>query len=197
MKLYLLILMFTVFLTGCSITGNPVPQDHFYRLPEVTIEPQESNSIGSLQLVSVTADGLYNERNLLYVDASRPLEVNRYHYHYWLESPLTLIGKYFANALKKSLVSNHFIDAGEKNSADVRMSVKIVRFERVISDSGFSVQVALLVTMDYTARKVERWQKMYKVDHEVDSGDMHDTASAFGDVLNSISQMLIRDLVNK
>ncbi|MCW8955582.1 MAG: hypothetical protein OQL09_01765, partial [Gammaproteobacteria bacterium] len=117
MRSYLLILLLVMSLAGCGITGKPVPQDHFYRLPEVKIDAEGSSVIDSLQLVSVTANGLYNERNLLYVDASRPLEVNRYHYHYWLESPLTLIGKFISEAIKISHVSSQFTGPGEKVNA--------------------------------------------------------------------------------
>ena len=197
MKSYRLILLSMLSLAGCGITGKPVPQDHFYRLPEVKVEVQDSSALDSLQLVSVTADGLYNERNLLYVDASRPLEVSRYHYHYWIESPLTLVGKYMVDAIKTSHIASQFSGPGEQASADARMSIQIVRFERIIGSAGVSVQVVLLVTMDYRPGKGERWQKLYKTDKSIDSTDMQDTARAFGDALNSISQMLIHDMAGK
>lgn len=197
MKFYQLILLFTLSLAGCGITGQPVPPDHYYRLPQVKIEARGSSALDSLQLVAVTADGLYNERNLLYVDVLRPLEVGLYHYHYWIESPLTLIGKYIADAIKTSHVSAQFTGPEEKASADARMSIQIVRFERIIGDSGAAVQVALLVTMDYEPGKGDRWQKLYEADQEAESADMQDTAIAFGNALNSISQVLINDLARK
>ena len=195
MKFQFLTMAFVMALAGCSISGKPVPQDHFYRLPQASSEILSSSTLDSLQLVSVSADGLYNERNLLYVDASRPLEIGRYHYHYWVESPSSLIGKYISEAIKASHVSAQFTGPGEKATASARLSIQIVRFERVIDESGVSVQVALLVTMNYTTNS-ERWQKLYQIDQPVESSDMQDTARAFGEALNSISRMLIKDLSN-
>lgn len=197
MKLLCLNSLLLLALTACSIGGQPVPQDHFYRLPQVKIETMKSSVVGSFQLVSVTADGLYNERNLLYVDASRPLEVGRYHYHYWIESPLSLVAKYMADAIKTSGVSAQFAGPAEKASGTARMSIQIVRFERIIDDDGFSVQVALLVSMNYTADKAERWQKLYQVDQAVASADMQDSARAFGEALDNISRRLINDLAGE
>lgn len=194
MKSQLLNMLFMLALTACSISGEPVPQDHFYRLPQIKSEPRHSSVMDSLQLVSVTADGLYNERSLLYVDASRPLEIGRYHYHYWIESPRTLVSKYMVEAIKASNVAMYFIGPGAKGSGNASMSIKIVHFERIIDDSGFSVQVALLVNLNYRAAKADYWQKLYSHEQAVDSSDMQDTARAFGDALNSISQMLINDL---
>ncbi|MFW2374859.1 MAG: ABC-type transport auxiliary lipoprotein family protein [Gammaproteobacteria bacterium] len=196
MKSLLLSILFILVLSACSISGEPVPQDHFYRLPQVNIETRNTSVLDSLQLVSVTADGLYNERNLLYVDASRPLEVGRYHYHYWVESPLTLVAKYLAEAIKTSNVAMQFTGPKDKASVNARMSIQIVRFERIIDDSGYSVRVGLLVDMDYRQANPGHWQKLYQLDQAVDSSDMQDSVRAFGEALNSISRMLIKDLGN-
>ena len=197
MKSLFVMLILIGYLSACGITGKPIPQDHFYRLPQANIDAAKSSSLESLQLVAVTADGLYNERNLLYVDASRPLEISRYHYHYWLESPLTLIAKFMSEALQSSRVAAQFSGPGDKPGAQARMLIQIVHFERIIEANSISVKVSLKVSVDNQGNKSDSWQKLYNHDQVVASNDMHDTARAFGEALNTIAQMLINDLSGK
>ena len=77
-----------VMITGCAGSGA-VPDDHFYQLPEI-IPPKSFTTPRTDVIIgvdSLRSDGLHGERAILYINADSPLEIRRYHYHYWTDSP--------------------------------------------------------------------------------------------------------------
>ena len=79
-------------LVGC-VSQTSVPEDHYYRLPEIKPEKTLSQPIlnGAIGIAQLRAEGLYLERTLLYIDPTQPLEVRRYHYRHWIKVPTQLL----------------------------------------------------------------------------------------------------------
>ena len=100
-RIFLLILSVNS-LTACSLGGAPVPQDHYYKLPQLVISPLEEPRFKQLLIKPVKATGLYHDRAILYIEQEKPLELQRYHYNFWSETPANLLH----NALYQGLSSS-------------------------------------------------------------------------------------------
>ena len=119
-------------LGGCS-SLSPPPRDNFYRLnisaPEGRSGEQDS---GALTFIApFSASGLHGERALIYAHADG-IALQQYNYHFWIDSPRTLLQTSLAEYLQEVLGVQVVLDA----TADEAMTIRgrIVRFEREAGD---------------------------------------------------------------
>ncbi|MBI3188068.1 MAG: hypothetical protein HYZ31_09440 [Gammaproteobacteria bacterium] len=162
-------------LTACGFSAGNIPADHFYRLPAakpvVTAVP--------VTIQSVRADGIYNERALLFVESARPLELKRYDYHFWSQTPAKLTQSYLSTCL---------VYAGAEHMTDITLQTRqwtpvIESFERVLESGKAQVLVKLRIN-----------QRLYEANVMATSMEMHDTIEAYGQAMQTICEAMARDL---
>ncbi|HEY9051885.1 MAG TPA: hypothetical protein VIQ03_10105, partial [Gammaproteobacteria bacterium] len=180
MKIIKLLLMplCLVYLSACSISGGTIPSDHFYRLPAINIE-SVSNLPQAIKIKPVKVDGLYHERNILYVDQNEPLEVKRYSYHYWVETPASLIHK----SLSAYLSVNKQVDA---KAAIIELIPTLLNFERLVSPGKAEAYIKFHIEVNHLSQPGRSFTKTYEARIASSSMNMHDTVSAFGEALGEI-----------
>ena len=78
-------------LAGCG--APPVPDDHFYRLGEVSSTQKFAQPLidGKLLVEMPLAAGIRRERAILYSEDPAHVELRRYHYHHWEDQPPRLL----------------------------------------------------------------------------------------------------------
>ena len=157
-------------LTGCGFSAGNTPADHFYRLPAAT----PINNIRAVEVKSVRTEGIYNERALLFVEQAQPLEVNRYNYHFWAQTPASLVQNYLQGCLSNSNAANQSV---------VQITPVIYAFERVIDKGQAQAVVKLQINNHEYASSVV-----------ADSMDMHATVIAFGKAMQQVCEAVARDL---
>lgn len=162
-------------LAGCGFSAGNIPADHFYRLPV----PTPINVSQIVDVKSVQADGIYNERALLFVEQSRPLEVNRYNYHFWAQTPSALVQGW----LQACLNNPHAAQAHKNGQTVIPINTVVRGFERVITNGQADVVVKLQINLHEYEMKVP-----------AASMDMHDTVSAFGKAMQQVCEAVARDL---
>jgi len=190
MRLLILILFLLMTLQACSFSGSPPPEEHFYRLPDLQVEKTQQ-LFDTIYLKTVIAEGIYNERAILYVKDDSPLELRRYHYHHWLSSPAKLIQQQFKTYLEVTGIGRQIVDR-RMQTQSIEIGLQIRNFER-LTGAGNRVRVALDVDVYLADQLIPAVSKTYQLESPAGSG-MHDTAAAFGQVLSVLFSQISRDL---
>jgi len=190
----LILVMFTV---SCSFSGGQIPADHYYRLPEALVEKLNTPKFEHLLLNPVKVEGLYHERSILYVEQATPLEVKRYHYHYWVETPARLVGKYAQTYLSHSGVTRELSLNASSDPADVETNITIKNFERIVNLQGAQILISLQIAVKYKDNLKSGFSKNYVMKVAAESNSMYASVEAFGLALNQIMASFLNDLSNK
>lgn len=191
------LLIITLLISGCAGRGS-VPEDHFYRLPDIrpTKTYDEHVFNASFGIAPLRAQGLTGDRAILYVDASRPFEIQRYYYHHWTDSPPALIQEHLLGYLRTSGIAAEVSRYEPGMQAGAIIDGTLLHFERVIGSDGISVEVAL--ELDFRNRdNVTSWHKEYHVTVPVKNASLHATIEGFGAALQRIFDAFTTDLVSK
>ena len=178
-----------LWLAACS-TSPPVPADRFYRLPEPQVNAEGSAPTTKIRVGSFLAQGVYNERAILYIDEQYPLMVRRYHYHFWINSPADLVRDQLIAYLRKT-------ETEKKITPEIEISGRVLRFERIISPQQIKVIAELEVTTRATTPGAKDVTRVYRAEVPATSDKMNDTAVAFGKALDEIFGKVVSDTGRK
>ena len=195
-RIFLLILSVNS-LTACGLGGVSVPQDHYYKLPELVISPQKEPSFKQLLIKPVKATGLYHDRSILYIEQEKPLELKRYHYNFWSETPANLLHNALYQGLSSSGLSQTISRDIKLSYADYVIDSRVVSFERIIDSGEVTVHVALDINVRSGHNKNDQWTKRYSSTQLLTTTAMHPSAKAFGKAVEEICRQLIGDLLVK
>lgn len=137
------VLLAALLLPACGGVAR-VPDDSFYRLdiaaPAAAARPPLQ---GGLIVQGNAGAPLYRDRALLYSEAAAPRRVQRYHYHYWADSPPRLLQRGLADYLRAAGIAAPVLAAEDGQDARYRLRVDIERFEHLRAEGGGRVAVAL------------------------------------------------------
>ena len=172
---YVRFLIFIPLLSACSFFGGTIPVDHFYRLPA----PTPSIIATAVEITAVRTDGLYNERALLFVNAERPLELQRYTYHFWALTPAKMLQSY----LQACLIQSDAAQQPDNNKSRIQLSPIVESFERVLANGQALAVVKLRIN-----------QRDYASSVAADALDMHATVVAYGQAMQKICAAIAHDM---
>ena len=177
--------------------GGSVPQDHYYKLPMIDISAQLEPRFKQLVIKPVKATGLYHDRAILYIEQDKPLELKRYHYNFWSETPANLLHNALFQGLSSSAISNNISRDINASRPDYIIESRVVSFEREIHENNVTVQVALDITVRSGHDVSDQWTKRYHSQQSLTDTAMHPSAEAFGAAVEDICKQLISDLLVK
>lgn len=166
-------------LTACGLSPSTIPEEHFYRLGDTVKIKPAAIKFEYLQLADVKASGIYNERAILYRDSDKPLEIHRYHYHFWMQSPAKLVQSYMQQYLQQSGVTKNIATGSVSRSSAGVIQTEIIRFERLVAKQQAEVDVRLRIGFAGASR-------IYTAQVKADSTDMYATIEAFNQALSQI-----------
>jgi len=196
MRHYLFVLLILTQLASCSLGGGSVPQDHYYRLPEIKLSAQQT-VFDRLVMKKIKASGLYHDRAILYVERDRPLELKRYHYNFWAETPAELLHTALTQGLESSSIATSVSQEVMQNTADYIIDARILHFERIIQGTDVEINVALDIRVRSTGSAGVEWSKTYQAKQQLNTTGMHASAEAFGAAVQLITAQFVADLVVK
>lgn len=214
MKMYrcLFLLYLSATISACGF-GSTVPQNHFYRLPPISTTAQDDRSVSTLLLKPVKVSGLLHDRAILFVEQFQPVEVQRYHYHFWAEPPAIMVH----NALYQGLAASQIAQQVQLDQNDVRavlvVSPRLLRFERYIEGAVASSVIELEVSYQLDPRQqssqsdslaagpsdgqIRHWTHLYSHKQPLDSLSMHLSVQGFADGLKVITSQIATDIATK
>ena len=195
-RIFLLILSVNS-LTACGLGGGSIPQDHYYKLAELAISPQPEPRFKQLVIKPVKASGLYHDRAILYIEQEKPLELKRYHYSFWSDTPANLVHKALYQGLVSSGLAQKISHDIKSSRPDYVIDSRIVNFERILNSGNVTVQVALDISVRSGHNENDQWIKRYSSNQLLKTTAMYPSAEAFGRAVEDISKQLISDLLVK
>lgn len=191
----ILALLLAVTLAGCA-SQPPVPADRFYRLtvPDPTPATKQPVFAGTLGVAPLDSDGLHSERALLYVDQQHPLELRRYHYHFWADPPPQLIQSQLLILLRGAGIARNVVRSDSPLTVDYLVSGRLQRFERIVGKKQVKVAVAMELGVDRGPRGGDGWHASYQAVVGADGRSMYATVQAYNEAFGRICTEFLRDL---
>lgn len=117
-------------LSACSAAPT-IPQDNFYRLTPKPVSTQQSSMLkdATVEIARFVADGSVSNRPILYSSDANPNSVSEYNYHFWIESPPTLIKDALVSYMRAAGVANRIVTPEMRVSSDYSVLGRIKRLE--------------------------------------------------------------------
>ena len=189
------LVIFLMILTSCG-SAPPVPTDKFYRL---TLPAQDMEKLrvteGVIHVGNFIAEGLYNERALLYTDDQHGMRLFQHRYHFWLTSPPRLLREYLVEFLRESNSAPMVITDSSKGEG-YRISGKVLEFEiQTIGDKS-SANVGLELRVDVGGEDLPRYIKHYQLKEDISGNSMTDTVASFNTAVNKIYSEFTAEIRN-
>lgn len=173
---------------------QPVPSDHFYRLPD----PQSSSVLdtplvnGMVLVKQFQTDGLHIERAILYTNDEQSIELKQYRYHFWQDSPSRLVRDHLVAYLRDANMAP-IVVTDNGSAAEVVVSGKIKQFEQRIWNNDAEAVVALEFRVDRATEVQPILLKDYRTQVAVDGDSMRATVTAFDKALLELFEAFLAD----
>lgn len=178
------IILLALVLSACS-SPAPAPQDHFYRLPAAESRNNSSPAAEILRVDPFKVSGLIRERSIVYVDSEDSVELERYHYHLWHESPGYMLQRHLANYLRRSGFAGT-VTTDQSLSADMVVTGDLHQFMQIRGAGGGQVVVSVELRLQPADSSRPMIQKLYTEYEPIDGKGMSAVIAAFGRALNRI-----------
>lgn len=190
-------MIFSVFIAITSCLGQfNAPQNHYYRLPPLDMASKKAkeSSIVTIAVAKPHAEGMYQNRSIVFSLADHNLELHRYHYQHWIKAPAYIIQDSLVEYLRYLDISSNVHRYQPGKSVEIKITVNIVRFEQLISEGNSSALVALEFEVDSDDWPTSSINKIFKSEVSAKGTAVYDTVAAFGEALNNIFSEFSQDL---
>lgn len=191
-----LTLLLAVALLSACAGGARVPEDSFYRLevapPAARLATPALDGILSVQVGS--AAPVYRDRAFLFSEARQPGRLQRYHYHYWMDTPPRLVQHTLADYLRAAGIATAVVTPADAIDERYRLRVDIERFEQRRAHDGGDVTVALRVTLSERGSGALLLQAPLQAEAAVRGGGHADLAAAYRHATEAVYAQLLERL---
>jgi len=117
------------FLSACA-SAPAVPEDAFYRLTPVSDQAGAQTIDGVVEVGRFAASGALGNRPLLMTDRGSNA-VTEYNYHFWIESPPSLLQSVLVSSLRSSKVAKQIVTPEMRVTPDYTVTGRVLRMETV------------------------------------------------------------------
>jgi uncharacterized lipoprotein YmbA len=184
-------------LSGCA-SGPGIPETTYYRLPPRADAAPLPAPLFDTPVVVETflADGLHSDQALLYALDPEGGQLRAYHYQLWVDPPVRMLQRRLMGTLRQAQVAPLVVDRLPAQSAAVRVTGRIERFERIPAGDGWRVSVALGLRADRPGREGPLMVRRYREDVAVSGNTVADSVQSIGAALDRIFAAFVADLAN-
>ncbi len=173
-----------------------IPEDSFYRLDKAEPATVLAAPVlhGTVMVQGGSAAPVYRDRAFHYSEAGNPTRLQRYHYHYWIDTPPQLLQRDLADYLRAANIAAQVVMPEDGVDADHLLRVDIERLEHLRGAGNGRVIVALNVTLRERASGRLKLQDNFKIETTVQSGDFSAVALAYRQALTGLYAELLARL---
>lgn len=185
--------LFSVILTACG-SQPPVPVSKYYHFPSPAMNMKQATRplYKNIFVQRPVASGIYNDRAMLNVSISKPLELSRYHYHFWEKSPSLIVRDSIVNYLKKMRVAER-ITSKNGTQADMVVDTRILRFEQI--KAGSESYALVRIEFNINNSNGDIFTKEYEGKVKSSGSDMHSVVLAFGKAMDLIMKQFSIEII--
>jgi ABC-type uncharacterized transport system auxiliary subunit len=184
----------TILVLTAACSGNPVPEDHFYRLPGPAAATGAAGLVaGTVFVEQLLADGLYRERAIVRADRGSPTQLSQYHYEYWMDSPTRMVRDHLADYLRGGGAAS-VVSTSPDVPAEVSIFGRIQQLEIVEGSGNDEVAVAIEFRVDREGRDTPVLIRAYEERAQAGDDSVNGAVAAFGDALSRIYARLVEDI---
>ena len=191
MKQYLLMMVVMFWVTACGDVP-PVPTDHFYRLTMPQGMEKQQIPDGVIYVGDFNAEGLYNERPLLYINDQEGRELRQHHYHFWVTSPAHLLHDYLIDYLRSASTAS-VVMSGPSAEGGMKISGKVLEFEYQTTGNS-TANVALELRLERHGEELPGILREYRVNEPINGDSMAEIIAAFNRATLSIYNQFVADI---
>lgn len=189
----LLVLVAMLALSGCA--APPVPPERFFRLHDsVDVARAAATLPGQLVVQIPRAEGIHNERALIYSRGPHHRELRQYHYRHWLAPPARLVQDYLVTFLRRGASASRVVRGYGDGYTDHRVSGDLLAFEQRLEGGRRAVMVDLELTVTPPGEDRPALIRRYTENVDVVGETMTDTVRAFEKALNNVASGFATDL---
>ena len=194
MMRYLQLTLLLMILYACG-SAPPVPTDTFYRLT-LPVQGVEKHRLTErvIHVGYFVAEGLYNERALLYTDDQNGRRLLQHHYHFWLTSPPRLLREYLVEFLRESDSASMIITDSSSDETGYKISGKVLGFEIQTTGELATANVNLELKVNAGGEDLPRFIKQYRLEENINGSSMTDTVAGFNSAVNKIYREFTSDI---
>ncbi len=182
-------------LSACA--GAPgIPETTYFRLPPRAPMAPLATPVLTHPIVVETllADGLHSDQAIIYSLDPQGARLRAYHYQLWVDPPVRMLQRRLIGALRDANVATIVADRLPAQTQAVRIEGRIERFERVKTETGWNVAVALSLRADLRDSKPPLVLHEYSREIPTAGDSVRDSVNAIGQALDEIYAEFVRDL---
>jgi len=185
-------------LAGCGEQGVPVPSDRFHRLdvrtPQ-TVFPSPKLT-GTLEVARFRADGVLQNRAIVFVEYDSPNIMHQYHYHLWADAPTRMLQSVTMEYLRDARLADQVVIAGSRLDPSYTLIGDIKKLEHVVGNSS-----SVVVELEFGLREHKDgsvvWVKNYAADRTVKDDSVGAATLAISESVEEILGNLSADLARR
>lgn len=180
-------------LSACS--SGAVPRDTFYRLGALAA-PQAlvgGPIKGTVEIPPFRAQGIVNERAVLYRESAR--ELAQYNYHTWIEPASQMASRAFIEALRAAQAFTAVASPEMRQNRDYELLGDVREWEHVLPQAGGpAAAIAIDISLRRTGDNREMIVKSYRVNEPVAGDTIDAVVQGFTTGLDKIIAQVLGDL---
>ena len=190
--------MFCSLLAGCGEQGVPVPSDRFHRLivgaPE-TVFPSPKLS-GTLEVERFRADGVLQNRAIVFIEHDSPNVMHQYNYHLWADAPTRMLQIVTVEYLRDARLADQVVISGSRIDPSYTLIGDIKKLEHLVGDSS-----SVVVEIEFGLREHKDgsvvWLKTYTASKTVKDNNVGTASVAISESVEQILHDLSADLARR
>jgi len=191
---HLLLLLGALLLQGCGASG-PAREDSYYRL-ELSATPTAIASPypGTVLVTRPDGRGFAGDRAIIFREAGKLDQVQRYTYHLWAEAPTLSIQDLLAGYLRSAGIADFVVTPNQRVRADLIITGTLFLMEHRPYDSPPRVLVDIELGVVRTDRRQPLLLKRYQSSATTGDEQLASAIPAFNQALDDIFARFLSDL---
>ncbi len=178
-----------ILFAGCS----PAPQYAFYRLsPDLDVNQVKHTIPGTILVTRPQSSGFISDRPIIFRDSESSLQLKRYRYNLWSETPTRMIQDAIVRILRNQHIGDYVITPAQRATADWIITGSLLRLEHLYSEDLSDVIIEMELSISSTTTRQVIFLQCYRDQVSVSSGADLKSKLDMDEVVRTLNRSLQR-----